>query len=67
MFISFLQLFKKILGKSVGRLKQRHNILSKGLTKLTDTSQQVEGMKVQLTEMQPVLAESVKATEELLV
>ncbi|KAH0574918.1 Dynein heavy chain [Spironucleus salmonicida] len=66
MFISFLQLFKSILQKSVGGLKQRDNILSKGLTKLTETSEQVAGMKVQLTELQPVLAESVAATEKLL-
>lgn len=67
LFLSFIRLFKRILAKSVGKLKVRESILQSGLTKLTSTREQVSEMQKTLTNLQPVLADSVAKTEALLV
>ncbi|CAL6051371.1 Dynein_heavy chain [Hexamita inflata] len=66
MFMSFLQLFKQVLQKSVGSLKCRQETLSKGLNKLTETSQKVAQMQKELNDLQPVLQQSISDTNELM-
>lgn len=51
MFMSFMQLFKSVLSRSVGQLKCRHQILSKGLNKLTDTQAKVSQMQKDLNDL----------------
>eukprot|EP00701_Giardia_intestinalis_P004984 XP_001708808.1 Dynein heavy chain [Giardia lamblia ATCC 50803] len=67
LFLSFIRLFKRIFAKSVGKLKVRESILQSGLTKLVSTREQVSEMQKTLTNLQPVLADSVAKTEALLV
>ncbi|TNJ26530.1 IAD-5 dynein heavy chain [Giardia muris] len=66
LYLSFIRLFKVILAKSVGKMRLRQEILQSGLTKLTSTREQVSGMQQTLTDLQPVLAESIANTEQLL-
>lgn len=64
-YLDLISLYQLLLEQKKTELSNKLNILEMGVTKLKDTNDVVEGLRGELTALQPILVEKSKASDEL--
>jgi dynein heavy chain len=65
-YLELINTFKTLLGKQRTKIMDAKHRYDNGLTKLLDTAEQVDGMKEELTALQPKLKEATVETDALI-